>query len=364
MPRGLQQPDPPASGLAVAPDDLPDGLVMADGHGVVVTFNCAAERITGVEASSALGKDLRAALPLETLDGREWWACARPYDGPHTRTGHRERNLLLGGAEVLVTSRYVRDEKRGPVGRVVVTLRDTRARAREERGRAELVSTVAHELRSPLTSVKGFTATLLAKWDRFNDEQRRLMLETVNADADRITRLITELLDIARIESGRLTIRRQVVDLGGVAARHVAGLVVAGEDPERFSVRVGTGLPELWLDADKIDQVLANLLENAVRHGAGHVTIEVAPSQQYDDAGDPGAAVTVTDEGEGVPDVLHDRVFTRFWRSGRRGGTGLGLYIVRGLVEAHGGTVAVGRAPSGGALFRFVLPAGRPEFLG
>jgi signal transduction histidine kinase len=75
------------------------------------------------------------------------------------------------------------------------------APGREELSRAELVSTVAHELRSPLTSVKGFTATLLAKWDRFNDDQKRLMLETVNADADRVTRLITELLDIARIDS-------------------------------------------------------------------------------------------------------------------------------------------------------------------
>ena len=250
-----------------------------------------------------------------------------------------------------------------PVTRVVVSLRHTRGRAREELSRAELISTVAHELRSPLTSVKGFTATLLAKWDRFNDDQKRLMLETVNADADRVTRLITELLDIARIESGRLTVRRQVVDLGRVASRHVAGLVVSGEDPDKFTIRVGEGLPEMWLDADKLDQIMANLLENAVRHGSGHVTIEVAAWPGAPPEVEPGACVTVTDEGEGIPEGLHDRVFTRFWRSGRRGGTGLGLYIVRGLVEAHGGQIEVGRAPSGGALFRFVLPAGTPDFL-
>ena len=92
-----------------------------------------------------------------------------------------------------------------------------------------------------------------------------------------------------------------------------------------------------------------------MRHGAGTVTIEVEP------AGD-GASVTVTDEGEGIPDEQRDRVFTRFWRSGRRGGTGLGLYIVRGLVEAHGGHIEVGRGPSGGARFRFVLPAATPDF--
>src|SRR5207342_1813300 len=155
----------------------------------------------------------------------------------------------------------------GPLRHLVISLRGAQQRARLERVRADLVTTVAHELRSPLTSVKGFTATLLAKWDRFNDDQKRLMLETVNADADRVTRLITELLDIARIESGRLTVRRQVVDLGRVATRHVAGIVMSGEHPDRFSVRVGQAIPEMWLDADKIDQIVANLLENAVRHG-------------------------------------------------------------------------------------------------
>ncbi|MBA2769257.1 MAG: PAS domain-containing protein [Sporichthyaceae bacterium] len=337
-------------------DDLPDGLVVADHARRVIVFNRAAQRITGLSSASALGKDLDDALPLEGLDGRLWWPCARPYDGLSTVTGHPERNLLLpGGHEVLVTARYVRAEPRGVVQRVVVGLRDTRHRAREELSRAELVSTVAHELRSPLTSVKGFTATLLAKWDRFNDDQKRLMLETVNADADRVTRLITELLDIARIDSGRLAVRRQIVDLPRVVARHVAAMVAAGETEHRFDVQLHDGIPEMWVDADKLDQVLGNLLENAVRHGSGKVTIVAEPE------GD-GAAVTVMDEGEGIPDEQRDRVFTRFWRSGRRGGTGLGLYIVRGLVEAHGGHIEVGQAPGGGARFRFVLPAAAPDF--
>ena len=117
----------------------------------------------------------------------------------------------------------------GKVTRLIVCLRDTASRERHERSRADLVSTVAHELRSPLTSVKGFTATLLAKWDRFNDEQKKLMLETVNADADRVTRLITELLDVSRIDAGRLELRKQVVDLPRRSSKIVAGLVAGGE---------------------------------------------------------------------------------------------------------------------------------------
>lgn len=337
-------------------DDLPDGTVLVGADRVVTAFSSAAARVTGIPAAAALGRPLPEALPLEDVEGRPWWACTDPWGGLATRTGHPERLLLLPtGRGVLVTSRYLRAGPGQGVQGLVVSLRDTRGREREERSRAELITTVAHELRSPLTSVKGFTSTLLAKWERFTDAQRRLMLETVDADADRVTRLITELLDISRIDSGRVDVRRQVVDVPRVLRRHVEGLVAGGHDPQRFVVEVAGPLPDLWADADKLDQVLANLLENALHHGAGRITLSVTAAD-----GD-ATEVTVADEGEGIPDEQQVRAFTRFWRSGARGGTGLGLYIVRGLVEAHGGAVTLGRAPGGGALFRFVLPAGTPD---
>ena len=131
------------------------------------------------------------------------------------------------------------------------------------------------------------------------------MLETVDADADRVTRLIAELLDISRIDSGRLELRRQPVDLAAAVQRHVDGHVAAGQRRDRFGVRVAQPLPALWADPDKIDQVLGNLLENAVRHGEGTVTIEVAPTSRPPAAtGSPteGTAVTVSDEGPGIPE--------------------------------------------------------------
>src|SRR3954453_23663051 len=339
-------------------DELPDGGLVADAGGRVELLNPAAERILRRTRDEGVARDYREVLPLTDAQGRDWWTCTDPYNGLATRVRQPERLLTLGTGErqreLLVTARYVRNDER-KLTRLVVSLRDNEARSRSERSGSELVSTVAHELRSPLTSVKGFTATLLAKWDRFNDDQKRLMLETVNADADRVTRLITELLDIARIDSGRLTVRRQVVDLERVVRRHVAGMVASGEREGRVGVRAVPGLPEMWVDADKLDQVVSNLLENAVRHGAGRVTVDIEPAGPDDGDARPGASVTVTDEGEGISEEQRDRVFTRFWRSGRRGGTGLGLYIVRGLVEAHGGRVAVESSPAGGAVFRFVL---------
>ncbi|MFE9254969.1 ATP-binding protein [Streptomyces sp. NPDC006879] len=360
------------------PDDLPDGLVIADHAGRVVCFNAAAARITAVDPAAALGVTIDRALPLEDLEGRRWWSVTDPYGGLHTRRGQPERNLLLpGGREVLVAARYVRESPGGPLCRLVVSLRGTEARRRTERSHAELIATVAHELRSPLTSVKGFTATLLAKWERFTDDQKRLMLETVDADANRVTRLIAELLDISRIDSGRLELRRQPVDVPAAIARHIQGMVANGQEPERFSVKIVHPLPDLWADPDKVDQVLGNLLENAVRHGAGTVTIEVAEAPVKTDPPaegrggvradsarpERGTAVTVTDEGPGIPEESMGRVFTRFWRGSKRGGTGLGLYIVKGIVEAHGGTITVGRAPGGGAQFRFTLPVGAPAYL-
>lgn len=344
------------------PDDLPDGLMVAGRDARVVVFNAAAARITGIPAGSAVGRDFRDVLPLHDAEGRDWWKCLAPYDGLSTRTRHPERVLFLpGGTEVLVTAAYRRDAERR-VERFTVCLRDALHRARQERDRADLVSTVAHELRSPLTSVKGFTATLLAKWHRFNDDQKRVMLETVNADADRVTRLITELLDVSRIESGRLEMRRQVVDIPEEVRKVIAGRVAAGEPEDRFRFETRGELPEMWLDPDKMDQILGNLVENAVRHGAGTVTIVVEP-----DAHEEGAAVSVRDEGEGIPPEAVQRVFRQFWRGpggNRRGGTGLGLYIVKGLVEAHGGVITVRRAPGGGAEFRFTVPAGAPDYAG
>jgi PAS domain S-box-containing protein len=362
-------------GSLVFADELPDGVVVADEVGRIIVFNRVAARLTGLDPAEVTGKFVFDVLPLCDDDGRDWWVYADPYHGLPTRTRHPERSLYLAdGTEVLVSIGYVRERdldhgasRSCTVRRLVISLRGNEQRERLERSRAELVSTVAHELRSPLTSVKGFTATLLNKWGRFTDDQKRVMLETVNADADRVTRLITELLDVSRIESGRMEVHRQLVDLPDRARRIIAGRVAAGDAEDRFRLEVHAGLPETWLDADKIDQILGNLVENAVRHGAGIVTVVVEPARMDDEAalspaaglGVPDAAtVSVRDQGEGISPEVAPRVFRRFWRGKRRGGTGLGLYIVKGLVEAHGGTIGVRRAPGGGAEFRFIVPAG------
>lgn len=357
---------------AQASELLPDGLVAAEADARVSFLNRRATQVLGLRRRDLLGRDIRQALTLRDSDGTDWWEATDPWSGLDIRTGHREKLLMLeGGREVLVTAKYLRPGRNQPVNRVLVMVRDAEARRRLEADHAALISTVAHELRSPLTSVKGFSSTLLRRWDRFTDDQKRLMIETIEADADRVTRLITELLDVSRIDAGRLQIRPQPIDVAAVFGRHVERAVASGQDRERFRVEVPQDQPEVWADPDRLDQILSNLIENAFRHGDGVITLAALPSQGDSQEGlaarghsTTGVDLVVSDEGKGISPDHRDLVFSRFWHGSGRGSTGLGLYVVKGLVEAHGGRVRVESAdPSGGAQFRLTLPSEPPDYL-
>jgi signal transduction histidine kinase len=325
-------------------DALPDGVVIADASGCVTRMNAAARRLLRV--ANGVGGHVSEVVQLADRTGNSWFACTDPYDGLATRSGLSEQAWYLSdGTELLVTARMLRDGPRSPVRQVAVSLRSARARERLDRERSDLVATVAHELRSPLTGVKGFVATLLSKWEKLNDDQKKMMLRTVNADADRLTRLIAELLDVARIDTGRLPLYPRPLDFRVAVSRILE------------SVRAGTGrdivldargdLPTISADPDKLAQVVTNLVDNAIRHGAGRVTLTASAIEAG--APYPGVLLHVDDEGDGISPDIRSRVFTKFWKHGTRGGSGLGMYIVHGLVDAHGGSVEIDASPAGGA---------------
>lgn len=339
-------------------DLLPDGVVVAGADGIVTLANVSALRMLARPSAAVVGRHVGEALPFDDLHGNTWFACVRPYDGLASRTRLAETSWYASdGTELLLTARLLRAEPRGPVDELVVGLRDARVRARRDRERSDLVATVAHELRSPLTGVKGFTATLLSKWDRFSDDQRLLMLRTIDADADRLSRLITELLDAARIDSGRLTLRSAPIDLG-VLVRRVLDNVSAGSGGPLVA-EVDEDLPRVWADEDRVIQVVTNLVENAMRHGRGLDKVIVRSPVDARD----GAVIVVKDVGPGVPEDIRSRVFTRFWKSGDRGGSGLGLFIVRGIVDRHDGQVAIRDGIGGGAEFVVWFPRNEPDAL-
>jgi signal transduction histidine kinase len=346
-------PDDVAGHMAVdareAVDALPDGVVIADGDGIVRLVNDRAASLLGTTRTTAEGRALADVLSISNQDGASWVSCTKPYDGLVTRTGVPEQSWITSaGQEVLVTARIHRAPSLGPVTDVAVSLRSGRARARLDRDRSDLVATVAHELRSPLTGVKGFVQALLNRWDRLNDDQKKLMLTTVHADSDRLSRLITELLDVARLDTGRLSMHPRNCDVATLTGR-VIDSVRAGA-PHRIDFRAPEDLPEIWADPDKFTQVLTNLVENAIRHGSDPVHVTASKEGDL-------VVVHVDDSGDGISPDIRQRAFTKFWTTGQRGGSGLGMYLVNGLVRAHGGTVTIDDAPEGGARIITTWPA-------
>jgi signal transduction histidine kinase len=221
-----------------------------------------------------------------------------------------------------------------------------------ETGFAELISKIAHELRSPLTSVKGFSATLIARWDRFTDEQRYQLIETIHADAERMGRIVSEVLDLARLESNRLELHRTNVNLRAVAEKALERSAGRGG-----AARVVIEVPEdltAHVDHERIDSVVSNLVENAIKFSDdGPIRVTGA------EGSDGTVSLTVEDAGVGIPEERLPELFSGPAPRGQKAaptGTGLGLYLSRRLVEEHGGSITVESTVDEGSTFTIELP--------
>jgi signal transduction histidine kinase len=222
-----------------------------------------------------------------------------------------------------------------------------------DQGFAEMISKIAHELRSPLTSVKGFSATLVKRWDSFTDEQRKQFVETIHQDSIRMAQIISEVVDLARIESGRLELSRSEAHVYSLCERAVKN-VAALAGSERVVIEVDPDL-HVWGDFDRLEHVVSNLVENAVKF-SDEGSISVSAKAHTGDT----VEMRVTDKGVGIDPARLESVFDGPGeRAGRAtpSGTGLGLYLSKRLVEAHEGTISAASGPGGGSTFTVVLPA-------
>lgn len=219
---------------------------------------------------------------------------------------------------------------------------------------AEMISMMAHELRSPLTAVKGFSATLVSKWDRFSDEQRKELIGTIHQDAERMGRIIAEVLDIARAEAGRLELAKTEIELVTLVAEAIESV-----GTERPTDRVEVSIPDdlkVLADPERIGHVVRNLIENGIRFST-EGPVRLAASSEGSDC-----KVEVSDRGIGIEPERLDSVFEGPGPKGQVAtprGTGLGLYLAKKVVEAHGGSISVSSEPDHGSTFTFILPGGR-----
>jgi signal transduction histidine kinase len=318
-------------------DWLPDPVLVLDEGLALIALNSAALEVLGPDAIAFVGEPVGVAFEVRSGGGAPALRDDVPAPDGQVDLVFRRAD----GTDVPVTATILTTN-----GTTVLALRPA-----GERSGIAIISTVSHELRSPLTSVKGYTSLMLSRWDRLRDEQKRTMLEQVHHDADRVTRLVTELLDISRLETGRLVLRRQMVDLPKLAASVVEKVGMAIPELD-CSVTFDADVPHVYADPDKVEQVLTNLVENAAKYGspkAMRVTGELV---------EQAVAVSVRDTGEGIPADDLPRVFTKFFRRdhGRPTGTGLGLWISQGLVEAHGGHLTASSVLGEGSTFTFTLP--------
>ncbi len=308
---------------AAVVEAMSEGVIAADDRGRITTANPSARRLLGYAADAPLPE-----LPqiFRSREARELVDTVLAGDADASRT------LDLDGRTLLITGRAL------PSGGAVLVMHDLTELRRLESVRRDFVANVSHELKTPLTSISGYSETLLS--DRPDPETVHLFLTRIATNARRMQHLVDDLLDLSRIEAGRWQPAVRPVDPAELAREVWTGLQDRNGRPiPRFEVRVPGGL-RVQADADALRQVLTNLLDNALRYtdAGGLITVSGRP-----EAG--GVRLDVSDTGTGIPRDHLPRIFERFYRadpsrSREEGGTGLGLSIVRHLVEGHGGRVS------------------------
>src|SRR5881275_1181697 len=229
---------------------------------------------------------------------------------------------------------------RDPAGAVagrIFAFRDISADRLVEQMKSDFVSTVSHELRTPLTSIYGFSETLLRRDVLFDEEERRVFMGYIASESERLTAIVDALLNVARLDTGDLQVNLVPMDVRPVLDEVVSGAKESNTNGHRFVLDVPPEPLPAEADREKVRQVLQNLVDNAVKYSpdGGTVTIEAR-------RGSDAIEVRVVDQGIGIPRAEQERIFRKFYRAeavthGGAGGTGLGLFIARGLVAAMGG---------------------------
>jgi NtrC-family two-component system sensor histidine kinase KinB len=341
-------------------DTVTSALFLVDGRGDPIFMNPAAEGMFGYTLAEIAQAPIHVAIHHHHPDGRpfpiEDCVIETALTNHTPMRGHRDVFVRKDGTFLAVQCDigplHIAGERLG----AVLEIRDRSVEERAEEAKRDYVALIAHDLRTPLTAARGQAELLQRRAKRRGDGGGGGSLESIVANARRMEAMIQDLIESSQLESGTLLLRRTPIDLSRLAADVVAQ-VVSAEERQRIRVIAPAPGPRVPADAARIERVLMNLLQNALKYSAARAPIELEVRQAADEV-----VVSVIDHGAGIPVDLLPRLFQRFSRIRRveadPGGFGLGLYIARLIVEAHGGRVWAESAVGSGSRIGFSLPLG------
>jgi PAS domain S-box-containing protein len=341
--------------LASIVESSDDAIIGKTLEGVIRSWNAGAEKQYGYTASEVIGQSISLLVPPERRQEVE--DSLNRIKGGEQIAPHETVRVRKDGKriDVSLTISPLKNEHGEVVGASTVA-RDITERRELERMKSEIVSVVSHELRTPLTSIRGALGLLSGGLLRSQPEKGARMLEIAVSNTDRLVRLINDILDLERLESGKMNMEKQTCNAADLMTQAVDNV---RELAEKAGVTLSVSLhsARLWVDPDRIIQSLINLLSNAIKFSPRGKTVWLSATPQADQI-----LFQVKDQGRGIPQEKRESIFERFQQvdaSDRRekGGTGLGLPITRSIVQQHGGRIWVESTLGQGSTFFFTLPA-------
>ena len=337
---------------------LTSGAVVIAGDGSIAYANPAMAELCGFSA--------------EALDGRQWSELIElpPKTDCAFCLGAGEQWATAHVAQLRLSGEATTDDvkvkiKHSPAGEHVLCVVDPFSEdATLTQAHSDFVSTVSHEFRTPLTSIKGFADTLINYGSQLPEEEKRRFIHIIKDQADRLIRLVENLLTVSKLGAGRQEMSFRPIQLGRLLDKIVESLQVKYKSDRPFEIILKPEQLEVWADADRLEQVLINLIDNAVKYSKADAPVKIEAETMNQDDG--FIRIRITDQGIGIPQELLPKLFTKFYRvdgplKSDVEGTGLGLYITKSLTNAMGGEIAVESIPNVGSTFTLIFPAATPE---
>ncbi len=339
-------------------ENVVDGIITIDEAGKIESINPAVEKLFGYRGSDLIGKNVSILMPEPHSSHHDQYI--RNYletgsakiigVGRELEAKHRSGKIFpieLGISEVWVEDRRL----------FAGVIRDISERKAVDRMKNEFISTISHELRTPLTSIRGSLGLIVGGAAGEIPEKIRSLLEIASKNCERLVRLINDILDIEKIEAGKMSFEMKPLELNALVRQAIAANEGLGKPlGVRFEFREMPTEIMVTGDTDRLTQVMTNLLSNAVKFSPEKASVEVAVAMK-----DGRVQVSVSDHGSGIPEEFRDRIFQKFAQADssdtrRKGGTGLGLNICKAIVEKHGGQIDFVSSPGAGTTFHFDLP--------